>query len=467
MRLCSRTSMAVAVTIAMILLTATVIGQTVSTVYNFSGSDGEFPQGQLLAQGRDGLLYGTTWRGGANDYGTIFKLNPRTGILTTLYSFGTQGVSPVGGLTLGSDGNFYGTAPFGGSYNRGVLFRFSPGGVYTVLHEFTGAEDGDYPYSAPIQTQDGIMYGASGAPAESGAIAALYKFAISSGSFSTVYTLPSIAGNVQQPPVQIGNGDLYVSTTYIGPGNCGSILRITPAGVLKSTYTFNSCGAKQGAYPNWMVAAADGNVYGTTSQGGIYRVGGGTIFKDDPRTGIVTAVHDFGAVPNEGEQGAGITLATDGNFYGPTESGGAFGTGGTLYQLTPSRIYTTLYNFQPTSENPFPGPLVQYTTGTLYGLTFFGGINTKGSIYSLDMGLGPFVALVYSQGRVGQTIQILGQGLSGATGVTVNGVATSSFKVVSDTFMTAVIPAGATTGLVAVITPTAVLNSNRNLQVVQ
>jgi hypothetical protein len=83
------------------------------------------------------------------------------------------------------------------------------------------------------------------------------------------------------------------------------------------------------------------------------------------------------------------------------------------------------------------------------------------------MGLGPFVAFVRPTGKVGQTAQILGQGLTGSTGVTFNGVAATSFSVVSDTYMTAVVPSGATTGPVVVTTPSGALTSNVSFRISQ
>ena len=82
------------------------------------------------------------------------------------------------------------------------------------------------------------------------------------------------------------------------------------------------------------------------------------------------------------------------------------------------------------------------------------------------MGLGPFVALARYHGRVGSTAQILGQGLSGATGVAFKGVAATSFKIMSDTYMTAVVPSGATTGPVVVTTPSGTLTSNKSFRVI-
>ena len=81
------------------------------------------------------------------------------------------------------------------------------------------------------------------------------------------------------------------------------------------------------------------------------------------------------------------------------------------------------------------------------------------------MGLGPFITFVRSTGKVGRAAQILGQGLAGTTGVTFNGIAATSFKVLRDTYMTAVVPSGATTGPVVVTTTTGTFTSNRNFVV--
>jgi hypothetical protein len=128
--------------------------------------------------------------------------------------------------------------------------------------------------------------------------------------------------------------------------------------------------------------------------------------------------------------------------------------------------YTQLYSFQETVGSGANAALLQHTNGTFYGPASFGGRYNEGSLYSLDMGLAPFITFVQPTGRVGRTAQILGQGLTGATSVTFNGVAASSFKVASDTFMTAVVPSGATTGKVVVTTPGGALTSNVSFRVV-
>ena len=94
-----------------------------------------------------------------------------------------------------------------------------------------------------------------------------------------------------------------------------------------------------------------------------------------------------------------------------------------------------------------------------------GGTNFDGIVYRLDGGLGPFVTFIQPTGKVGKTAQILGQGLTGTTSVTFNGVPAAKFSVVSDTYMTAVVPAGASTGAVVVATPAGNLTSNVSFRI--
>jgi uncharacterized repeat protein (TIGR03803 family) len=116
--------------------------------------------------------------------------------------------------------------------------------------------------------------------------------------------------------------------------------------------------------------------------------------------------------------------------------------------------------------NPVGG-LLQATNGNFYGTTELGGnAGDYGTVFSLDMGLGPFVAFVRGSGEVGQTGGILGQGFTGTTSVSLNGIP-ASFTVVSDTFIKATVPPGATTGFVTVVTPTGMLTSNVPFRVLQ
>jgi hypothetical protein len=108
--------------------------------------------------------------------------------------------------------------------------------------------------------------------------------------------------------------------------------------------------------------------------------------------------------------------------------------------------------------------LVQATNGTFYGTTLLGGSGISGTIFSLSVGLGPFVETVPTSGAVGAIVNILGNNLTSATTVTFNGTATA-FTLVSSSEIITTVPAGATTGIVQVTTPSGTLSSNVAFQV--
>jgi uncharacterized repeat protein (TIGR03803 family) len=116
-------------------------------LYAFKGgADGSTPLGSLIRD-KGGNFYGTTQYGGANGWGTIFKLAP-DGTETVLHTFiaWTDGAYPAGSLLPDQTGNLYGTATNGGTLGYGSVFKLSPSGVFTVLHAFEGGQDGEYPY---------------------------------------------------------------------------------------------------------------------------------------------------------------------------------------------------------------------------------------------------------------------------------------------------------------------------------
>ncbi|HXM19949.1 MAG TPA: IPT/TIG domain-containing protein [Terriglobales bacterium] len=102
--------------------------------------------------------------------------------------------------------------------------------------------------------------------------------------------------------------------------------------------------------------------------------------------------------------------------------------------------------------------------GKIYGMAGNGGTHKWGVVYSFDVGLGPFVSLVSTTGKVGITIEVLGQGFTGTTAVSFNGTA-ATFTVVSDTYLKTTVPSGATTGFVTVTTPGGTLTSNKEFRV--
>ena len=165
--------------------------------------------------------------------------------------------------------------------------------------------------------------------------------------------------------------------------------------------------------------------------------------------------------------GGGKTLppafeGTDGNFYGTTYQGGANGDG-TIFKITPSGALATLYSFCSQSscaDGEYPlAALTQGTNGTFYGTTYNGGTNGDGTVFSLSVGLGPFVETDPISGNVRGAVNILGTDLTGATKVTFHGIA-ATFIVVSNSEITTTVPTGATTGTVKVVTQGGTLSSN-------
>ena len=436
--------------------------QTVKVLYSFDGTVGSTPWYVTLTQGRDGQLYGTTMFGGSGSRGTIFKIDT-SGHAALLYSFSnseSEGGTPVTGLTLGTDGNFYGAASQGGSHGAGVVFKMTPSGSLTDLYSFDSLT-GSFPYSPPIQGTDNNFYGTTtdGGNDESGVV---YKL-LSAGGFEVIYNCD--VTHCETPigaVLQGSDGKLYV-TSNLG-GGYGSVIQLSTAGVLDNTYAFNR--TTTGAFLfDGVIQALDGNFYGTASGGGSNL--DGVLFKLSSSFEY-TALYEFGSTATDsiGPFG-GIVQATDGNFYGTTISGGTSGAG-TIYKYEPATgSFSIIYNWQAQTSSLEPqGSLMQHTNGKLYGVTYGGGKSGDGTIFSVDVGLAPFITLVQYFGAPGGTAQILGQGFTGATSVTFNGVA-GSFKVVSDTFMTATIPAGATSGRVVVTTPSGTLTSNKGFRVKQ
>jgi len=442
-----------------LLLPTSALGQTVTTLQNFNGSNGANPYLGALTQGRDGNLYGTTYSGGASGIGTVFRFNRADNHIAVIHSFaGSDGSSPAGGVTLDTDGYYYGTTNYGGSAGLGVLFRINSSGVYTVLHSFLGGRDGENPDSAPIDASDGNLYGATtgGSP---GVPATIYKYT-RAGVYSVVSTFDSTTGTGVTGLVQGSDSMLYATADSGGAGNCGSIVELTLTGVVKQVHSFNCERDGGGVNPVApLVEAADGNYYGTTPVGGTNDFG--VLFRMRPGLGELV-MHTFASSGVRFPQG-GLVQGTDGNLYGVSENAGNL-EGGILYSFNPSTLaYAELYQF--TGVQAFTAPLMQHTSGVFYGPSWVDGFHNEGFIYSVNMGLGPFVAFVRAVGLVGGTAEILGQGLTGATGVSFNGVAATSFTVVSDTYMTAVVPSGATSGAVAVTTPGGTLTSNVSFKV--
>ncbi len=466
----SKRKTALLVLAAILLFAATTASsQTYSDLYNFGTNTGD-PRNPgwpgVFAQGRDGNLYSTSQAGGIG-YGTVFQLTP-AGKVKVLYKFPASG-GPQGGLTLGTDGYLYGTTRFLGLYGNGSVFKIATDGTgYKTLYSFKPGISGYQPFTAPIQGVDGNFYGTTNYGHTTGLSGSVYKMT-PSGFLTTLHEFANAnkQGAFPSALMQATDGNFY-GTTLLGDtgpcnGGCGVIFKMTPAGQFTVLHNFTNIDGNHPYGP--IIQASDGNFYGTTRSGG--SSGYGVVYKITP-AGVYKVLFNFNATAGPGTNPyAGLVQATDGKFYGA--AGTALAGHGILYRITSAGglTYSILHPFTTTTgQSPFVS-LFQNTNGILYGDTYGGGTGSLchcGVAYSLNMGLHPFVALLTTSGKAGQVIQILGNGLKGATSVKF-GTGSASFTVVSDTFMTAVVPATGTTGAVTVATPSGFRVSSKTFRV--
>ena len=336
-------------------------------LHSFDGKDSASPSAGLV-QATDGNLYGTTTVGGADGYGSVFKIAP-SGTLSTLHSFAgspKDGANPQAGLIQATNGNLYGTTENGGSNGYGTVFKITPSGTLTTLYSF-GSQSGDgvFPQVGLIQATDGNLYGTTGHGGSNG-YGTVFKIT-PGGALTTVYSFCSQSGCKdgalpQTGLIQATDGNLY-GTSNGGAHGDGTVFKITPGGRLTTLHSFDGT---DGEVPgSALVQATGGNFYGTTAFGGAH--GDGTVFKITP-SGTLTTLHSFdgtdGTVPN------GLLQATNGNFYGTTFSGANdscyfIGSCGTVFEITPSGKLTTLHSFDST-DGANPNLLVQDTNGSFY-----------------------------------------------------------------------------------------------------
>ncbi len=462
--------------------------QTFNTLLSFNGSDGELPTRAPLVQGLDGNLYGTTYGGGAHGNGTVFKVTP-AGTLTTLYSFCAQtnctdGASPEAGLVLATNGYFYGTTFSGGSSDCafgstcGTIFTITPRGTLTTLHSFDET-DGANP-GGLVQAADGnfygITFGGGGSIKCTGGCGTFFQIT-AAGTLKTLYSFCSQTnctdGSFPTGLVQGSDGNFYGTTESGGSStsctfgsSCGTVFKITPSGTLTTLHSFDFT---DGDDPEaGLVQGTDGNFYGTTISGGANL--DGTVFKMT-RSGTLATLHSFSGTDGDSPN-AMLMQGTDGSFYGTTSSGGSNCSNGcgTVFKITPTGALTMLHSFDGADGGNDPAGLVQDANGRFYGATSSGGSSGNcrggcGTIFSLSVGLHPFVETLPTSSKVGTTIKILGQNLASATGVSFNGTA-ATFTVVSNTYIKTSVPNGASTGFVTVTTPSRMLKSNKQFRVI-
>jgi uncharacterized repeat protein (TIGR03803 family) len=311
---------------------------------------------------------------------------------TTLYSFVvSDGAGSRAALVKGNDGNFYGTAQYGGTSTNcptgcGTVFRIAPSGTETTLYSFAGFPDGYYPAAGLVQGSDGNFYGTTEGGGLGSGLGTVFRIS-PNGNYSNLHSFGNapdgrlpVAGLVQG-----SDSNLYGTTEYGGTGGCnggcGTIFRISPSGTYTTLYSFGYSPA--GYFPQaGLVQGSDGNFYGTTLWGGTAstncETGCGTIFRISP-SGTYTTLYSFTGYPNDGGSPlAGLVQGSDGNFYGTTQL--------TIFKISPAGTYTNLHFF---SGSPTDGwianGLVQGSDSNFYGTTQQGGANPSyGTVFRIS-----------------------------------------------------------------------------------
>jgi uncharacterized repeat protein (TIGR03803 family) len=331
-------------------------GWTQKVLYNFCPQsncpDGAYPLAGLVFDAA-GNLYGTTYRGGAHFWGTVFELTPAAGgwkerVLHNFNKNGTDGYGPEASLIFDTQGNLYGTTSSGGAYGAefsgGTVFELQPavGGRWseTVLHSFGHGTDGSEPESA-------LIFDAA--------------------------------------------GNLYGTTPLGGPYNggfAGTVFELTPTagGTWTETILYNFGNGTDPDGPQGLVFDADGNLY-TMAGDGVY--GKGTVVELKPASGggwTATIIYSFNGTDGYAPNG-GLIMDKAGNLYGTTDSGGAFDNGA-AFELSPTTggdwTETVLHNFGRNQDGRNPhAPLLLNSSGNLYGTTIGGGANSEGTVFEI------------------------------------------------------------------------------------
>jgi uncharacterized repeat protein (TIGR03803 family) len=397
------------------------------------GTDGSGPQAGVAIDAQ-GNVYGTTYNGGAYNAGVVYKITA-SGQESVLYAFtgGADGGNPYAAVTLDSAGNLWGTVYNGGAGLAGAIYKISPSGQETVVYSFTGT-CGGHPQAGLIFDTAGNLYGTAGliyklSPAGQCTVLANPVYPEYGGHLSAGTLAMDSAGNLYgttNPVIGVGsrsaypNGAVYkLSTTgtitvlsgfpgasqpdtpLTGPGTnagivldasgnvygttfaagvSGAIYKVDTAG--KKSHLYNFAGAPGGSYPNGIVVAPGGEIYGTTANGGSANLG--VVYKLDAK-GQETIMHSFkGGTDGSGPSAAPLAIDAAGNTYGTTGQGGAYSVG-TVYTISPSGQETVLYTFTGGADGATPeGGVVLDAAGNLYGTTAGGG---SGGLTGLQEGV--------------------------------------------------------------------------------
>lgn len=390
-----RGAVTLAVLSALLMAARPAQAQTENALWNFTGTpDGANPYGGVTLN--NGNFYGTTFGGGLYGFGAVYELQPNgTGGYneSVLYSFCpaspscTDGEYPAfGTLLFDSSGNLYGTTFEGGANGFGVVFKLTPSGstwTYDVLYSFGAVPDAQNPINGLIADGSGNIYGTAynGGGGNNGAVFELSPNSGGGWTEQVAAPINSLDGGLAINAA----GDIFGTTAT-------TVFELKPNGsggfVLSTLFTFNPADATtQGSDPNGTVVLdSKGNIYGTTVSGG--KNSDGAVYKLTLGTkGTYTEklLYSFGS--NGINPYSGVVFDASGNLYGTTKAGGK-DSAGIVYELAVNAAGTAYAekNVQTfIGENgavPYAGVL--YSGGYLYGTTYYGGADGNGMVYVVN-----------------------------------------------------------------------------------
>ena len=306
---------------------------------------------------------------------------------------GTNGTQPLATVVQATDGNLYGTTISGGAHGYGSVVKIALDGTITVLYDFcaqSGCPDGREPHGPMIQATDGYLYGTTAFGGVSGNYGTVFRISLS-GTFTTIYKFCSQTNCADGAfayggVIQGADGNLYGTTneggdpTCFPSSGCGTVYKLTRNGKLTTLHVFHGTDGEMSFAA--LVQATDGNFYGTTGFGGPYSYG--TVFKISP-SGKFTNLYNFCAQTYcaDGSDAYGaLVQGTDGNFYSTTEAGGTHGAG-TIFKITPKGVLTVLHSFNISDGYDPANGLLQATDGSFYGTTYQGGNWNQGTAFKI------------------------------------------------------------------------------------
>jgi uncharacterized repeat protein (TIGR03803 family) len=355
-------------------------GSDFVNLHEFDATAGAHPYSALVA-GSDGMLYGTTFQGGASGYGNVFRIAEDGSGFEGIHDFdSTHGGRPFAALLKGADGAFYSTTAEGGTLNVGTVFKIDEDGTGFVTLKDFGSSSGATLYSALVKGADGALYGTT---REGGALGrgTVFKVNEDGTGYSKLHDFDDANGAYPEAGLLRGSDDaLYGTTTFGGTSSKGTAFKINEDGSgFSKTHDFVT---SDGLVPTAPLVKGDGGaLYGTTSQGGASDAG--SVFKISEDGTVFSNIHDF-----DGANGAGpfaaLVKGADGALYGTTVNGGASNFG-TVFEINEDGTgFAKLHDFVSSDGiNPYAA-LFEGTGGVLYGSTFEGGTGTVGTIFKIS-----------------------------------------------------------------------------------